>query len=51
VKKKSSVRADYCDGEDSHLNQLANETVGPVFADAVMAAARNYAALISSTLQ
>ena len=32
------LRADYRDGEDSHPNQKANETVGPAFAEAVMAA-------------
>lgn len=36
------LRADYRDGEDSHPNRKANETVGPAFAEAVMAAARSY---------
>jgi hypothetical protein len=36
------LRASYRDGEDSHPNQAANETVGPIFAKAVIAAARDY---------
>ena len=36
------------EGEDSHPNQAANEAVGPLFAEAVMAAARDYSVLRSS---
>ena len=32
------------EGEDSHPNQVANEAIGPLFAEAVMAAARDYSA-------
>ena len=39
------LRASYRDGEDSHPNQLANETVGPLFADFVMEAAEEYKAV------
>jgi hypothetical protein len=38
------LRASYRDGEDSHPNPLANETVGTVFADFVMEAAEEYRA-------
>jgi len=38
----SMLRAEYRAGEDSHPNQVANEVVGPVFADSVMEAARSY---------
>ena len=38
------LRAEYrLEGGDSHPNQRANEAVGPAFAEAVMAAASNYA--------
>ena len=30
------------EGEDSHPNRAANEAIGPLFAEAVMAAARDY---------
>lgn len=36
------LRASYRDGEDSHPNQTANEVVGPLFVEAVIAAARGY---------
>lgn len=36
------LRASYRDGDDSHPNRAANEAVGPLFAEAVMAAARDY---------
>lgn len=36
------LRASYRDGENSHPNQAANQTVGPLFAEAVMVAARDY---------
>ncbi len=37
------LRAEYrLEGEDSHPNQVANVTVGPIFAKAVMDAALNY---------
>ena len=39
------LRASYRDGEDSHPNQLANETVGPLFADFIMEAAEEYKAV------
>jgi len=39
------LRVAYRDGEDSHPNQLANETVGPLFADFVMEAAEEYKAV------
>lgn len=38
------LRAEYRDSADSHPNQRANETVGPLFVEAVMAAAQNYQA-------
>ena len=39
------LRAGYREGADSHPNQLANETVGPLFADFVMEAAEQYRAV------
>ncbi len=38
------LRSAYRDGTDSHPNQLANETVGPLFVDSVIAAAQSYRA-------
>ena len=35
------LRATYREGEDSHPNQLANETIGPHFADFIVGAAGN----------
>ena len=42
------LRAAYRDGDDSHPNQLANETVGPAFVDFVMKAAEQYRAVYES---
>ena len=42
------LRANYRDGEDSHPNQLANKTVGPLFAEFVMTAAEQYRAVYES---
>ena len=36
------LRSNYSDGEDSHPNQAANETVGPLFVEVVTAATRDY---------
>lgn len=36
------LRAAYRDGEDSHPNQSANETIGPFFADFVIEAVQTY---------
>lgn len=43
------LRAEYQDGADSHPNQQANETVGPVFVEAVIAAARSYSTSLGQT--
>jgi hypothetical protein len=36
------LRSEYREGEDSHPNVLANQTIGPLFADFVVEAARTY---------
>ena len=36
------LRATYRDGEDSHLNQLANQIIGLLFADFIVGAAGTY---------
>jgi len=36
------LRAEYREGTDSHPNRLANETVGPIFADFIIQTARSY---------
>ncbi len=36
------LRAEYREGTDSHPNQFANETVGPIFADFIIQTARAY---------
>jgi hypothetical protein len=38
----SMLRASYRDGEDSHPNEFANQTVGPLFAEFIMVAAEQY---------
>jgi hypothetical protein len=38
----SMLRADYRDGDDSHPNQVANQTVGSIFAEFVIDAADSY---------
>jgi hypothetical protein len=42
------LRAAYREGTDSHPNAVANETVGPLFADFVMKAAEEYRAIYAS---
>ncbi len=36
------LRAEYREGTDSHPSRLANETVGPIFADFIIQTARSY---------
>lgn len=36
------LRAEYREGTDSHPNQLANETIGPLFADFIIEAVQTY---------
>jgi hypothetical protein len=36
------LRASYRDGEDSHPNQLANQAIGPLFADFIVGAVQAY---------
>lgn len=43
------LRADYRIGVDSHPNQLANETIGPLFADFIMNEIQGYQAVSSSS--
>jgi len=38
------LRASYREGADSHPNQLANETIGPLFVDFIVGAAQEYQA-------
>jgi hypothetical protein len=38
----NTLRADYREGEDSHPNQLANQTIGPLFADFIVEAVDAY---------
>jgi len=38
------LRAAYREGEDSHPTQLANQTIGPLFADFIIEAVRTYRA-------
>lgn len=38
------LRATYREGEDSHPNQLANETIGPLFTDFIIEAVQTYRA-------
>ncbi|MBC7249838.1 MAG: hypothetical protein H5T62_06080 [Anaerolineae bacterium] len=38
------LRAEYRDGEDSHPNELANQTIGPLFADFIVEAVQTYRA-------
>jgi len=42
------LRKDYRDGSDSHPNRIANETIGPLFADFVIQAIQNYRATSAS---
>jgi hypothetical protein len=44
----SMLRVAYREGTDSHPNRVANETVGPLFADFVMKAAEEYRAVYES---
>jgi hypothetical protein len=39
---QNMLRAAYREGEDSHPNELANETVGPLFADFIVNAVQTY---------
>ncbi len=41
------LRAAYREGEDSHPNQLANETIGPLFADFIIEVAQTYRARLA----
>ncbi len=41
------LRAEYRDGEDSHPNRLANETIGPLFADFIIEAVQTYRAQLA----
>lgn len=41
------LRATYREGEDSHPNQLANETIGPLFADFIVEVAQTYRARLA----
>ena len=41
------LRAEYRDGEDSHPNELANQTVGPFFADFIVEAVQIYRARLA----
>lgn len=41
------LRAGYREGEDSHPNELANQTVGPLFADFVTEAVQTYQARLA----
>jgi hypothetical protein len=43
----SMLRASYREGEDSHPNQLANQTIGPLFADFIVEAAQTYRARLT----
>ena len=36
------LRADYREGKDSHPNELANQTIGPLFADFIIEAVQTY---------
>ncbi len=45
------LRADYREGEDSHPNRRANETIGPQFADFIVAAVETYRAAHPETGQ
>jgi len=36
------LRADYREGKDSHPNELANQTIGPLFADFIVEATQTY---------
>jgi len=41
------LRVAYREGEDSHPNQLANETIGPLFADFIIEAVQTYRARLA----
>ncbi|MDH4135794.1 MAG: hypothetical protein OEW09_03625, partial [Anaerolineae bacterium] len=41
------LRAAYREGEDSHPNQLANQTIGPLFADFIIEAVQTYRARLA----
>ncbi|MCR4405864.1 MAG: hypothetical protein NUW24_02930 [Anaerolineae bacterium] len=41
------LRAEYREGEDSHPNKLANQTVGPLFADFIVEAVQTYRARLA----
>lgn len=41
------LRAEYRDGEDSHPNRLANETIGPLFADFIIEVVQTYRARLT----
>ena len=41
------LRAEYREGEDSHPNELANQTVGPLFADFIVEAVQTYRARLA----
>lgn len=43
------LRQVYREGEDSHPNQIANETIGPLFADFIMNVAQSYREVRHST--
>ena len=45
--ESNMLRATYREGEDSHPNQLANETVGPRFADFIVGAVETYRARLA----
>jgi hypothetical protein len=38
----SMLSATYREGEDSHPNQLANQTIGPLFSDFIVEAVQTY---------
>ena len=41
------LRATYREGEDSHPNELANQTIGPLFADFIIEAVQTYRARLA----
>jgi len=43
------LRAEYREGEDSHPNEIANETIGPLFVNFIIDAAHSYRVVYEST--
>lgn len=43
----NTLRATYREGKDSHPNQLANQTIGPLFADSIIEAVQTYRARLA----